>query len=322
VKTVVALVAAITVMPAEFLAPYAGTEQHREMAYERPTRLAMVAGRGGRWWHIEARPRSQPPAAVRLFVRGPAYRAYGLLTTDWHLFGVDPPAQLFLFGADQFGRDLFSRVVLGGRTSVVTGFAAVSAALGIALMVGTTAAYYGGWIDRLLRGLVEIFTAIPWWYLIIAIRSCLPLAPGATTAAASTAAALALAAWPRPAQLVRSIVSSAAGSDHVVAVRASGASESRVLWRHLAPYAVAAMAASATVLIPRCIFAEVTLSFLGVGIAEPTPSWGNVLAGATRWGVAAGQPWMLLPTAAIAVSLWMVTFMFSRAHDAWVVGEP
>jgi peptide/nickel transport system permease protein len=300
------------VLLAGLVAPYAPDEQHRLAPFMPPTGVHFVETTGR--WH--ARPfvyglirRSSfdghdldlsQPYPVRFWVRGAPYTIAGVFAADRHLFGVESPAKIFLCGSDQFGRDVFSRLLFGGQISLVAGLLAASLALALGLALGGLAGFYGGWADDAIMRAAELVLALPWLYLLLAIRAILPLHVGPGRAFLLIVGVIGLVGWARPARLIRGLVLSARGREHVLAARACGATDAYLLRRHVLPQTSGLVLTQFAVLIPRYILAEVTLSFFGLGVAEPAPSWGTLLAAAQRYEVLTSYWWMLWPGIVLA----------------------
>jgi peptide/nickel transport system permease protein len=282
------------VVLAAWVAPYDYAEQHRDYPFAPPTRLHFIdaAARvhlrpfvygitqdlpGGDY--REDRGRLYP---IDLFVRG-------------RLFGIAPPGVLFLCGSDGFGRDVFSRVLYGGQISLLTGLVAAFLSLSLGLLWGTLAGFHGGWVDSLLMRGAELFLALPWLYLLLAVRAFLPLHISTTQAFFLLVAIVGTVGWVRPARIVRGVVLSARERGFVLAARGFGASSGYLIRRHILPLTWSVVLTQATILIPQYILAEVTLSFLGLGVAEPVPSWGNMLADARQYHALIAHTWMLAP---------------------------
>jgi peptide/nickel transport system permease protein len=172
---------------------------------------------------------------------------------------------------------------------------ATAISLTAGLTLGALAGYYGGWIDELLMRVAELFLALPWLYLLLAVRAFLPLSlsPGDTFLLIS--AVIGLVGWARPARLVRGIVLSASRQEYVAAVRAFGASDLYLLRRHILPQTWSLLLTQAALLIPQYILAEVALSFLGLGVGQPDPSWGNMLASLRQAYILSSCWWMAAP---------------------------
>lgn len=313
-RLVGALLAGIyaSAVAAGFLAPYDPVEQNRELPFAPPARLHLVDDSG----RLHLRPfvyalvpragtfdvydedRSRP-YPIRVFPKAAPYRLAGLIPADRHLFGVDEPARLFLMGSDESGRDLFSRLIHGTQISPVAGFLAACLAVSVGLVLGGAAGFYGGLTDQVLMRCAELVMAVPWLYLLLAVRAALPLALEPMDAFLLVVIIIGVVGWARPARLVRGVVLSARTRDYVLAARSFGASDARVLRRHVLPEALGVTLTQLALLVPQCILAEVTLSFFGLGVGEPLPSWGNMLAGMQRFHVLASYWWMLLPGIAL-----------------------
>src|SRR5262249_38388216 len=164
---------------------------------------------------------------VRFFVRSSDDRIDA--RSSLHLFAVDPPAHIFLFGTDTLGRDQFSRLLYGGRISLGAGLLAAAFALTVGVLCGCVAGFFGGWVDAAIMGASDVFIALPWLYLLLAIRAALPLAIDPGRALLAIVCVIGIAGWARPARLVRGVVSSVRSRDFVAAAAAAGASPARAL---------------------------------------------------------------------------------------------
>jgi peptide/nickel transport system permease protein len=209
------------------------------------------------------------------------------------------PEVVFLLGTDAYGRDVFSRLLYGGRVSLFTGLLAAFLSLALGLALGTAAGFYGGWLDRLLMRGGELMMALPWLYLLLAVRAFLPLHITTVQAFFLLVVIIGGVGWVRPARLIRGVVLSARERGFVLAARGFGASNAYLIRRHILPLTLGVVLTQATVLIPQYILAEVALSFLGLGVGEPVPSWGNMLAEAQQYHALVEHWWMLAPGLAI-----------------------
>jgi peptide/nickel transport system permease protein len=297
------------VLLAGFIAPYGYAVQDRELPFAPPTRIHFVDGRGRfHFWPFVYRYSEEPgqfriysertdiPYPVRLFHR---HQETVTTSANPHLFGVDAPARLYLLGTDNYGRDVFSRLLYGGRISLFAGLLATSLSLAVATVLGVLSGYHGAWVDGLLMRLAELFLALPWLYLLFALRAFLPLLISPTQAFLLLIAVIGLIGWARPARLVRGVVLSAKERGYVLASRGFGASDLYILRRHVLPQTAGVLLTQAALLIPQYILAEVTLSFLGLGVGEPVPSWGTMLAQLQQYHVLVSYWWMFLPGVAL-----------------------
>jgi len=293
----------VVVVGAAFFAPYDPAEQHRDAPFAPPTRLHFVDSQGrlhfrpyvcswvnqtqgvGSARYVED---CSHATSLRFFVRQD-------LDHSWHLFGAGGTAHLFLLGTDDYGRDQLSRLLFGGQISLFAGLLATALSLGLGLLMGGLAGYFGSWPDDAIMRGAEVFMALPWIYLLFAVRAFLPLHIGPRESFFLLVGVIGLTGWARPARLVRGVILSAKERDFVRAARGFGASNIYILRRHLLPEASSVMLTQAVLLIPQFILAEVTLSFLGLGVGEPVASWGNMLASLQKYYVLKSYWWMFIP---------------------------
>jgi len=298
------VLANVALLLAGFIAPYPAAEQHRDFAYAPPAHIHFV-DRTGRF-HL--RPFVY---AVTLDSDGFSYRedqstAYPIhffvrQRGGMHAFAVTEPANIFLFGTDGFGRDIFSRVLYGGRISIAAALLATLFSLLIGTILGSVAGHFGGAADvAVMRG-AELVLALPWIYLLLALRAVLPLHLEATQTFLLISVVIGVMGWARPARLIRGVVLSAKEHPFVMAARGFGASEWYLLRRHVLPQALGIVITQAVILVPQFITAEATLSFLGLGMNEPVPSWGNMLSAFQHFQVMSSYWWMAAPIVALVV---------------------
>jgi peptide/nickel transport system permease protein len=258
--------------------------------------LPLAAGAGeahtGTWWRIVRVARHRPAAVVGaglvvLFVvmaiGAPWIATSDPARTDWSQIRK-PPSLAHPFGTDDLGRDGFSRLVWGARISMQAGVFSILLAIAIGVPTGLAAGYYRGTFDQLIMRLTDAWLAFP--FLILAIGLVTILGPSLTNATI----AIGLGATPTYIRLTRGLVLSAAAEDYVQSARALGAGDVRLMARHILPNIVSAIVVQATVAIPTAIIAEAVLSFLGLGVQPPAPSWGTMLNAAQQFLEQA--PWM------------------------------
>jgi peptide/nickel transport system permease protein len=216
-----------------------------------------------------------------------------------------PPGSAYLLGTDEFGRDQLSRLLYAGRLSLGCALLATAVSLGLAVLVGAASGFFGRRWDEVLMRCTELFLALPWLYLLLAVRGALPLdlAPEAVFLLLSVG--IGALGWPRPARLVRGIVLAAKEREYVYSARGFGAPSWYLLWRHILPETKSVLWTQAGILIPQFILAEATLSFLGLGVAEPAASWGNLLSSLRDLHVLTTYWWMSLP------SLFLLLFLLA-----------
>jgi peptide/nickel transport system permease protein len=184
---------------------------------------------------------------------------------------LEPPSWQFPLGTDDLGRDVLTRILYGARISLLVGFVAVGIATAIGIVLGALAGYYGKWIDATLMRFVDIMLCFPTFFLILAVIAFLE------PSIWNIMIIIGLTGWMGVARLVRAEFLSLRERDFVQAARALGASDRRIIFRHLLPNALSPVLVSATLGVAGAILTESALSFLGIGVQPPTPSWGNML---------------------------------------------
>jgi peptide/nickel transport system permease protein len=187
----------------------------------------------------------------------------------WHV--LLPPSSSHWFGTDELGRDVLTRVIFGARVSLKVGFVAVGIAVVIGTVIGLISGFYGGWVDSLLMRIVDIMLCFPTFFLILAVITMLE------PSIYYIMIIIGLTGWMGVARLVRAEVLSLKSRDFVMAARVLGASDRRIIFRHILPNALSPVLVSATLGVAGAILTESALSFLGIGVQPPTPSWGNIL---------------------------------------------
>lgn len=254
---------------------------------------------------------TQRPAPLRWFAGG------RLVTVDER-----DGAALLLLGGDAFGRDIFSRLLFGARTSLALAVVATLGALLIGAFVGGVSGYAGGITDDLLSRFSDFVLVLPAIYVALALRAVLPLVLPASTVFLLLAGIFTMLGWPIVARGVRAIVASERERDYAEAGRAMGAGPVRMLMRHLLPAASSYLAVQATLLLPAFILAEATLSYVGLGFPDTVPTWGTMLQDAANVSLVSEAPWMLAPAAAIFVFVLAVNLTVQGTGRAPVQLEP
>ena len=248
---------------------------------------------------------------VRLFVRGYSYHLFGLIPTDRHLFGIEGGEAvdgIFLLGTDQLGRDLFSRLIVATRISLSIGLAGVGLSLDLGVLLGGVSGLYGGAVDTLIQRLIEIVRSIPTIPLWMGLAAALPNTWSVTQVYFAITLIISLVSWTELARVVRGRFLALREEDFVIAAELAGASQLRIILRHMLPSFASHIIAAVSLALPVMIVSETSLSFLGLGLRPPAISWGILLQDAQNIQVLAGAPWLL--SAAIPVILVILAFNF------------
>ena len=271
---------------------------------------------------VYAEDKSSRAYPLALFARGYRYKLLGLIQTDRHLFGVRaetrsgrgdagasaPPdaPRLYLLGTDALGRDRFSRLLVAARFSLFVGPLGTLLACALGVLVGCAAGYSGRAVDAILMRVADTVMALPALVVILAARAAFPLELPPARAALLMVTIFTVVGWAEMARVARGLVLALREREFVVAARASGLPEWRVLVRHVLPNAARPLVVQATLMLPLFLLAETALSFLGVGLQEPEPSWGNMLAEAGDITQLRGGHAPLLLAPAIAIFLFVL----------------
>ena len=225
-------------------------------------------------------------------------------------------AAWFPLGADPLGRDVFSRLAYGARLSLSVAATATAIAILIGACAGATAGYAGGGVDRVIMSIADFVVILPAAYVVVTLRSAMPLHMSDAAVFWTIVLVLAAASWPLPARGVRAIVAAERAQAYAESAYAAGAGPWRILRRHLLPAARGHLATQAFLLFPAFILAEATLSYLGLGFAEPAASWGVMLVDAGNVSVIAEAPWILSPAAAIVIAVLATHFVTVGKSDS------
>jgi peptide/nickel transport system permease protein len=252
---------------------------------------------------------------IRFFARGEPYKLFGLIETDVHLF-LTPEGIISLLGTDRQGRDMFSRVLYGSQVSLTIGLLGVLMSLTFGSVLGIASGYYGGWIDELIQRLIELvrsFPAIPLWMALSAAVP--PHWPPLRTYFVVTLI-LSVIGWTWLARQLRGKVLAMRNEEFILAAKLSGASDARIIFRHLVPATFSHIIVVSTLAMPAMILAETALSFLGLGLRPPITSWGVLLKEVQNLQSIALYPWVFTPALAIAIAILAFNFLGDGLRDA------
>jgi peptide/nickel transport system permease protein len=223
------------------------------------------------------------------------------------------PSKQFLLGTDDLGRDRFSRLLYGGRVSLLLAPAAALLSTCLAAGLGTIAGYSGGIPARIIMGAIDLFLSLPWFFLLITVRATLPLDVSPMTSVTVTFALLGFLGWATSARVVYAGVRALRTSDFITTARACGCVRWRTLAVHIMPNLKPILWAQFLVSIPAFILAEANLTMLGLGVAEPLPSWGSLLRELENYDNLSTQPWRLAPLVLLMLVVW--GFQALLSHD-------
>ena len=254
--------------------------------------------------------------SLRFFVRGWEYQLLGFIPMDRHLYGVEEGGTVYLLGTDKLGRDLFGRVCQAGRISLALSLFAALISIAVGSVLGVISGYYLGWIDGLLQRFVEVVQSIPALPLWMALASVVPITWDPLLVFVIMASIFALIGWTVLAREVRGKVLAFRETDFILAAKEMGASDTRVIFRHLYPHALSHVIVVLTLQIPQIILAEAFLSFLGLGIQEPLISWGYLMRDSNSLETLGVNPWILSPAAFIVIAVLGFNFLGDGLRDA------
>ena len=303
---------------ADFIAPYTKDFSDRSMAYVPPSKI-FVIDENGKFsapytynYKREFDPvnlrirysldRSQKHC-IKFFAQGQPYKFWGVIPMKRHLITTDRNGRLFLLGTDINGRDVFSRLLFGGRISMTIGFLALFVLFPIGLLYGGIAGYFGGKTDMLMMRFAEAIMCIPSFYLLIILASILPSGMTSIQRFMLIVIILALIGWAGFARVVRGMVLSVKNQEYVQAARSIGASRLGIIVKHILPQTTSYVIVAMTLSVPGYILSESGLSFLGLGIQQPDASWGNMLKEAQEYTNILYRPWLLTPGFLIFVAV-------------------
>ncbi len=338
---IVLLIFYLTVIAAEFVAPYDPYESQPDGSLLPPTQIYWRSQQDGQFIGPHVYPTTQgpveletgdrlvtvdysQPSPLRLFVRGSEYRFLQIelplptrfsLTNpgfeeiqlfpgfpgNLRLFGTTGLGRFNLIGTDEQARDQFSRLIYGGRVSLSIGLVGIIISFPLGMLVGGISGYLGGFVDSVLMRIVEVLMTIPSIYLLVSLAAVLPAGLSSAQRFLLIVLITSFVSWAGLARVIRGQVLSIKEREFVQAARAMGGRPLYIIVRHILPQTATYIVISATLAIPSFIIAEAVLSLIGLGIQQPDPSWGNMLSLATNASILVLQPWLVWSPAIVIV---------------------
>lgn len=315
---------------AGFFGPYGAWERNSDFIFAPPTRVriihegslhvpfvyALETGRDPETLAQTYEIDTSTPYPIKFFVRGETYDLLGFIPANVHLFGVDEPGHIFLFGTDTLGRDVFSRVLQGARVSLSIGLLGVLISFILGAILGGVSGYFGGAVDTIIQRIIEFLNGIPSIPLWMALAAAVPTEWSPIVVYFMITVVLSILGWTGLARTVRGKILQLRTEDYVMAARFSGASEWSIIRHHLLPGFMSYLIVHITLAIPGMILGETALSFIGVGLKAPVVSWGVMLQQAQNIRTVAVNPWLMLPGLFVVITVLCFNFVGDGLRDS------
>ncbi|MCB0123800.1 MAG: ABC transporter permease [Caldilineaceae bacterium] len=326
---IVILLFYLTALFANFLAPYTLTTRFRDRIYMPPQAIhffdngqfapfvyGVKTGLNLETLERIAEVDTDVKYPIGLWVPGESYHLFGLIEMDRHLFGTVGDGAVTLLGTDRQGRDMLTRILIGSQVSLTIGLVGVALSLTLGTILGVVSGFFGGWVDELIQRVIELvrsFPSIPLW---MALSAAIPAAWPPMRVYFAVTLILSLIGWTWLARQLRGQVLTLRSQDFVLAAKLMGASNGRIIFKHLVPASIGHIIVVATLAMPGMILAETALSFLGLGLQPPITSWGVLIKEVQDLQSIALYPWVFSPVIFIVVAILAFNFLGDGLRDA------
>ncbi len=260
---------------------------------------------------------------VKLFAEGAEYKLFGFIPCNRHLYGLvdeqgvpNTEARINIFGADSVGRDIYSRILFGGRVSLTIPFVSAAISFVLGILLGGISGYFGGWIDNVIQRIIEVISAIPSIPLWLALSAAIPPGISVTAMYLYITIILSFIGWTGLARTVRGRFIALRKEDFVMAARLAGVSDFKIIIKHLVPGFLSYLIVSLTLGIPGSILGETSMSYLGLGMKAPATSWGVLLKETEALATVAQCPWKMIPLIFVVITVLAYNFLGDGLRDA------